>query len=198
MLQGKSGIVTTEQAQLLLATQDQLLDLGHIVETMSTLQQLSAASPAAPSDLNEIARQAIGAVQQIAQHNGVTLVGELSAEPMIAQADPAPIAQIVLGLLSNAIKFSPSGKQVVLRVFKDGPLAHVSVRDAGAGIDLRHQSRLFEAGYRVDTQPAHSFSGLGIRLSLMKDVLTAQGGKLWVESQPGRGSIFHFTLNSAR
>src|SRR5450759_5431430 len=72
------------------------------------------------------------------------------------------------------------------------------VRDNGAGIDPRHQSHLFEPGYRIESQPAHSFSGMGIRLSLMKDVITAQGGKLWVESQPGRGSTFHFTLIPVR
>ncbi len=198
MLHAKAGIVTTDQAQLLLTTQDQLLDLARMVETTSTLQQLFSAPSAAPTDLNEISRQAIGAVQQIAQHDGVTLVGELSSAPIIVKANSAPILQVTLGLLSNAVKFSPSGKQVVLRVFIDEQWVHVTVRDNGAGIDPRHQSHLFEPGYRIESQPAHSFSGLGIRLSLMKDVITAQGGKLWVESQPGRGSTFHFTLIPVR
>jgi signal transduction histidine kinase len=125
-------------------------------------------------------------------------VGELSAEPVLTQADPASIQQSILGLLTNAIKFSPSGKQVVLRVFKDGQLVHVTVRDTGSGIDPRYQTHLFEPGFRTDIQPSHSFGGLGIRLSLMKEVITAQGGKLWLESQPGHGSTFHITLTPVR
>lgn len=195
LLQGQAGIVTTEQARLLLSSQDQLTELARIVETAAIFQKLTTTEPAAQANLNEIARQSISAVQQIAQYNGITLVGELSSEAVLAQADPSQVLQAVLGLLSNAIKYSSSGGQAVLRVFKDGPLSHVTVRDSGIGIETRHLPHIFEPDYKVNDRPVHPFSGLGVNLPLIKDIVTAQGGKLWAESQPGHGSTFHFTLN---
>ncbi len=195
LLQGQAGIVTTEQARLLLSTQEQLIELARIVETAATFQKLTTTEQAAQANLNDIARQAISAVQQIAQHNGVTLVGELSSEAVLAQGDPSQLLQAVLGLLSNAIKYSPSGGQTVLRVFKEGQLSHLAVRDSGAGLEPRHLSHIFETDYKVNDRPPHPISGLGINLSLIKEIVTAQGGKLWAESQPGHGSIFHLTLN---
>jgi signal transduction histidine kinase len=198
LLQGQTGVITTDQAQRLLALQEHLLELARIVETSNTLEHITGPALATPANLNNLSRQAISAVQQIAQHVNVTLVGELSAEPVLVQAVPIQLFQVIVGLLSNAVKYSPANGQVVLRAFKDGQLAHLTVRDNGPGIDARHQSHLFDSDYVVGNLPAHAFSGLGIRLSLMKELLTAQGGKIWAESQPGRGTTFHVTLSSIR
>jgi K+-sensing histidine kinase KdpD len=199
ILQGQAGGVTTDQARLLLTSQEQLLELAQILEATHSMQQLSTSAQTAPANLNELSRQAISAVQQMAQHNHVTLVGEFSASAVMAQADPAPILQCILGLLSNAIKFSPPGRQVILRVFMDRSLAHLTVKDSGAGIiNPRLLARIFEPGLADLAPPSNAFNGLGIRLSLIKEVVTAQGGKVWAESQPGQGSIFHIALPSAR
>ena len=81
-----------------------------------------------------------------------------------------------------------------MRVDRAENLPHLVVRDTGAGIEPRHLQRLFERGYRVEGVPVRRFGGLGISLCLIKEIITAYGGKIWAESQPGRGSAFHFTL----
>jgi signal transduction histidine kinase len=110
------------------------------------------------------------------------------------QADPIQLAHVIDGLLSNAIKFSPPGGQVTVRVDRLEGAPHLSVRDTAAGIESRHLQRIFESGYRPGGVQVRRFGGLGISLSLIKELITAYGGKIWAESQPGRGTTFHFTL----
>jgi signal transduction histidine kinase len=108
------------------------------------------------------------------------------------------LAHVIDGLLSNAIKFTPAGGQVTLRVGRQDKLPHLVVRDTGVGIESRHLQRLFEKGYHVDGVPVRRFGGLGISLCLIKEIITSYGGKVWAESQPGRGSAFQFTLLSPK
>jgi signal transduction histidine kinase len=113
--------------------------------------------------------------------------------------EPAFIGQILDGLLSNAIKFSSSGGQIVLRVEKTPERqVVVAVRSPGAVLDAKDTTRIFEESYRPDPARAQRFGGLGIRLSLIKDILTRHGGKIWVEIQPGKGVIFSAALPLAR
>jgi hypothetical protein len=113
----------------------------------------------------------------------------------MAQGNQAQAIEVIIGLLSNAIKFSPSGGQVTVhvdRTVENHP--HLFVRDAGIGLEQRHLAHIFDEGYKAEGAMSRRFGGLGISLSAMKSIIVGQGGRIWVESQPGRGSAFHFTL----
>lgn len=116
--------------------------------------------------------------------------GDISA----IQADPKRLQQVLKNLLSNAIKYSPGGGEVVLRAVQGEGLVTISVEDRGMGIPPQALERIFERFYRVDDSDRRIPGGIGLGLALVREVVKAHGGKVWVESRLGRGSTFFFTL----
>jgi signal transduction histidine kinase len=104
------------------------------------------------------------------------------------------IGQVLINLLNNAIKYSPQADTVLTRVSKDHNQILVSVQDFGRGIDKEHQYSIFERFYQITDAEGKTYSGLGIGLYISSEIIKRHGGRLWVESQKGKGSTFHFTL----
>lgn len=107
-------------------------------------------------------------------------------------ADPDRIGQVVINLLHNAIKFTPSGGQITVSARQKDEFVIFSVRDTGVGIDQKDLNRIFERFYKADR--ARTGGGTGLGLSISRHMIEAHGGKIWVESQEGMGSTFHFSL----
>jgi two-component system OmpR family sensor kinase len=199
LLAGKFGRTNSDQRRLLETVQEQLAQLQRVADALSAPLTNGAGKMPASVNLSEVARQAAGLMQPYAQRAGQSLLCELTPEPLVAPGDAYQVLSIITGLLSNAIKHSPRGGQVTLRVSraqegKDPASARVSISDSGPGIEARHQPNLFERGYRAGAAPASGFGGLGISLALIKELVEGLGGKIWVESQPGQGASFHFSL----
>jgi len=195
VIEGQYGKLNNEQRRNLLSTQEQLQVIIKILEASNNLQITIPAKQSGTIDLNEATRQAITRMQPHIQSNNLTLITELFSQPVMAQGNQAQAIEVIIGLLSNAIKFSPSGGQVsvhVDRTVENHP--HLFVRDAGIGLEQRHLAHIFDEGYKAEGAMSRRFGGLGISLSAMKSIIVGQGGRIWVESQPGRGSAFHFTL----
>jgi signal transduction histidine kinase len=195
LMEGHKGHLSAEQNDTLRASQEKLKQLGDMVESMITLQQVETPRQSGAVDMNDLARQVITRYQRLAQQNGVTIYPELSVRPVFAYANSGQISKVLEGLLSNAIKFSPQGSEVTVHVerAKDGQ-AHVAVQDKGIGIEAQHIPRIFERFYQVDGSTPRHFGGLGIGLALVKEIVNTHGGKVWVESKPKEGSVFHFSL----
>jgi signal transduction histidine kinase len=121
---------------------------------------------------------------------------EVELEPGLpsANVDPDRVAQIVRNLVGNAIRYSPEGGPVRVRAERDGPSLRVSVADQGIGIPPDRIERIFEKFYRVDNELTRRVSGTGLGLAISRELVEAHDGRLWVESAPGQGSTFHFTL----
>ncbi len=101
---------------------------------------------------------------------------------------------MLLNLLSNAVKFTPEGGKISLAAhLKDG-MAEISVADTGVGIAPEDQETIFEEFRQVGTDYARKREGTGLGLALARRLVELHGGKLWVQSEPGQGSIFTFTL----
>jgi two-component system phosphate regulon sensor histidine kinase PhoR len=110
-------------------------------------------------------------------------------------ADRSYLEQILINLLDNAIKYTPEGGNVtVSAVEKDSKDIQFSIEDSGIGIPKEDLSRIFERFYRVDKGRSKELGGTGLGLSIVKHLVQAHGGRVWVESQLGKGSIFYFTL----
>jgi PAS domain S-box-containing protein len=109
-------------------------------------------------------------------------------------ADYERTRTVLENLISNAIKYSPEGGAIRIAGRANGDHAIVSVADQGIGIAPEEQERIFQRFYRVDNRLQREAQGAGLGLFLSKSIVEAQGGRLWVESQPGRGARFSFTL----
>lgn len=181
----------SDQRQALAALQDGMQTLNRITESVPRI----SAALSTQVNVNEMLRQSANYYQHFAQQNQVTLVVDLPQETIQVGAAPMQLAQSIEALLSNAIKFCNPGGQVTVRLEKTpDQMAHILVTDTGIGIDPRQMERIFEQPVELPAGRAKRFSGLGVSLRLVKEIITTQRGKIWVDSQPGRGTSFHVTL----
>lgn len=116
-----------------------------------------------------------------------------SALPPIL-ADEERLRQVLANLLSNAIKFSPNGGEVLVGARYDAGAVVFRVHDQGVGIPAEALPKLFSKFYRVDNTVTRDIGGTGLGLALLKDLIVAHHGHVWVESTPGEGSTFFFTV----
>jgi len=108
--------------------------------------------------------------------------------------DKDKVLQVLVNLLSNAVKYSPQGGDVTVTVASDGDAVRFAVEDHGLGIDAGLFEQVFTPFYRVRESSTRGVRGTGLGLYLSRHLVEAHGGRLWVESEPGLGSVFHFTI----
>jgi len=112
----------------------------------------------------------------------------------IVHADSERIAQVLVNLISNAIKYSPNADKVVISSSLDTNNVIISVQDFGLGIPIEEQGKIFERFFRVKAKRAMDISGLGLGLYISHEIISQHKGKIWVESNEGKGSTFSFSL----
>jgi len=109
-------------------------------------------------------------------------------------ADRRRLAEVLQNLLDNAMQYTPSGGQIMISASANGTEVIFTVSDTGIGIPRADQSRIFERFYRVDVARSREVGGTGLGLSIAKHLVEVHGGRIWVESEVGQGSQFHFTV----
>jgi len=138
------------------------------------------------------------AVALRAHQKGLELIVDVdTAVPPALNGDPGRLRQILVNLLGNAIKFTHQG-EVVLSVTSEAPttegvVLRFSVRDTGVGIPLDRQAHVFESFTQADGSTTRTYGGTGLGLTISSQLVQLMGGRIWLESEPGRGSTFHFT-----
>ena len=149
--------------------------------------------------LADVVADAARAVALPAQQKGLELVLSLDPRlPLLVRGDPGRLRQVLLNLLGNAVKFTERG-EIEVRVAPEagtgaGPAIHLAVRDTGIGIPPDKQGLVFEAFAQADASTTRRFGGTGLGLAICRRLVEMMGGRLWLESEPGRGSVFHFTV----
>jgi PAS domain S-box-containing protein len=146
----------------------------------------------APVDLAGIVHSCVERAR--AQTERHTIRTAMTDSRLTGSWDGDRVAQVLGNLLSNAVKYAPDGGEIVISVRREGDLARVSVRDEGVGIAPEALPRLFERFYRGERTPRDGAAGLGLGLHIARSLVEAHGGRIWAESEPGRGSTFTFTL----
>ena len=174
----------------------ELLDLTRI-ESGQTALNLEPVSP------NHILLSASDRMKMQAERARLDLSVQLAEDLPLVQADLARIEQVLVNLIHNAIKFTQPGGKVILGSSKFGQqnarrenakdFVQVWVQDTGSGISVDDLSRIFERFYRVDRARTKG-SGTGLGLSIAKHIVEEHGGKIWAESEEGKGSAFYFTI----
>jgi signal transduction histidine kinase len=146
-------------------------------------------------DLADVARSSLENAAVSAERAGVSLEARVPAGGIMVRMDRDRIRQVFDNLLDNAIRFTPKGGRVTLAVGTNGPEAVASVEDTGMGIDPEDLPRVFERYYRAPAARAVAgVKGAGLGLAICRHLVEAHRGRIWVESEPGKGSIFRFTL----
>jgi two-component system phosphate regulon sensor histidine kinase PhoR len=112
------------------------------------------------------------------------------------RADRMRLEQVFVNLIHNAVKFTKPGGEIVLGAESNSTAVKFAVRDSGTGIPSESLSRIFERFYRADKSRTGSGTGLG--LSISKHIVEAHGGKIWAESEEGKGSVFYFEIPISR
>ncbi|OGT90406.1 MAG: hypothetical protein A2286_10725 [Gammaproteobacteria bacterium RIFOXYA12_FULL_61_12] len=134
-----------------------------------------------------------------AEEKGLELLFDVAADvPTALLGDPLRLGQILINLGNNAVKFTDKGEIIVaVRLLEsqgDRARLHFSVSDSGIGMTGEQQARLFHSFSQVDASSTRRFGGTGLGLAISKSITQMMGGEIWVESTPGEGSIFHFTI----
>jgi signal transduction histidine kinase len=142
----------------------------------------------------DLVRQAIVALEPLAVASQLKLLGDLPGEACPTVCDPNRIQQVFSNLIGNAIKFTPEGGAVTVRARRAGGEIVFSVTDTGTGIPADQIPHLFDPYWQATERRG---LGVGLGLSVAKAIVLAHGGRIWVESEPGRGSTFFFALMAA-
>jgi signal transduction histidine kinase/ligand-binding sensor domain-containing protein/CheY-like chemotaxis protein len=180
-----------DSADSLLAIIDDVLDFSKIEAGKLNLDLVEF-------DLRQTMANTVKMFALRADRKGLDLVCDIGEEvPDELVGDPVRLRQVVVNLLGNALKFTERG-EVELRVWKegeegDGVNLHFAVRDTGIGIPLDKQQLIFDAFTQADGSTTRKFGGTGLGLTISSRLVKIMGGRIWVESQPGQGSTFHFT-----
>ena len=146
-----------------------------------------------PFSLREALERSVVIVRERANNTGVRLTLEPNGDVEIVQGDERRIRQVLFNLLSNAVKFTPQGGTVGVSSARVDGEVQVSVADTGPGIAHEDQDRIFEEFQQTDIGEEQS-EGTGLGLALSKKLIELHGGRIWVDSEPGKGSTFTFTL----
>jgi PAS domain S-box-containing protein len=169
--------------------------LTSIVDTLLSVARLEAGDlqvELVPTDLRAVVSEAVTSVQQTTDVNGHRFVLQLPDEPLSASADREKLGQILTNLLDNAVKYSPSGGTVTVEAQRRAGRVEIRVVDEGQGIPEAERERIFSKFHRTDS--ARSAGGAGLGLFIARGLVTAMGGRIWVDSAEGGGSSFAFEL----
>jgi two-component system, NtrC family, sensor histidine kinase KinB len=177
--------VAQEEVQRLRTLVNDLLDLSKI-ESGRIEMDFTAVEPVLLVD------KAVSRFTLQANEQEVALIQTIPPDLPLVQADPNKITWVLTNLIANALRYSDSGGQIQVLAEQHGGQIHFAVRDQGTGIPFEYQSKIFDKFVQVGTSKDAAGSGLG--LAICKEIVKAHGGSIWVDSVPGKGSAFTFTL----
>ena len=177
-----------ESGKHLLGLINDILDLSKVEAGKMKLQ-------AAPVALTDVIQASVTMLKERAMKNDIRLSVEIGpgVEDAI-EADERKVKQILFNLLSNAVKFTPEGGSVTLTASKEEDAVRICVADTGIGIRAEDMAKLFSEFTQLESTYTKKYDGTGLGLALTKKLVELHGGRIWVESEEGKGSRFFFTL----
>jgi signal transduction histidine kinase len=197
LLQRMFGDLNPKQDEYLkdiYASGQHLLSLINDILDLSKIEAGRMELAPAPFHLPSALENAVTLVRERAARHGITL--QVDVDPRLGElvGDERKVKQVVLNLLSNAVKFTPEGGRISLKAHRLDGTVEIAVTDTGIGIAPEDQAAIFEEFRQVGSDEARKQEGTGLGLTLAKKFVDLHGGRIWVESAPGQGSTFTFTL----
>jgi signal transduction histidine kinase len=192
---GTLGEVKAEQQGPLEIILQRALVLRDLVENITAiLDSQGRRSAWEPISLSELVADSLAAFQALADRSGLALHGDIAEQASLVQGDAGHLRKVVDNLIANALKFTPAGGAVTVRLSSTNERVVLRVADTGIGIAPEHQERLFDRFYQADGSTRRKYGGSGLGLALVKEIVEAHGGAVTVESQLGQGSTFEVWL----
>jgi two-component system, NtrC family, sensor histidine kinase KinB len=173
-----------EEVNRLLKITGELLDLTQ-VETGHIQLEIH------PVDPREVIEYALQAVKYNAEQKKISISLDMPENVPLINADSEKTAWVLVNFLNNAIHYSGENNQIIMSIKREDKDVRFSVKDFGKGIESKYLDKIFERFFRI---PGASESGTGLGLAISKEFITKQKGRIWVESNPGEGSTFYFTI----
>ncbi len=193
------GIVDDPESvhRYLLTAQRDVRSLSLLIDDLFEMAQLDAGGlplEREDSSIADLISDTLESFSELAARRGVTITGQ--AEPSIDPVfmDTMSIGRVLNNLISNALRHTPSGGSITVIARRTGRGVEVAVTDTGEGIQPEDLPRVFESFYRGEKSRSRATGGAGLGLAISRGIVRAHGGDITVESQPGRGSTFTFTL----
>ncbi len=175
------------------------VETGHLVQMVNELLDLSRIESGGPMplldsiDLGRLALASVERLRLFAERQGVVLRTDVPEQVPVVLGAEDRLGQVLINLLHNAVKFSPDGGEVTVRVWSAAEEVSVAVEDHGIGIPKADQARIFERFYKADKARRRG-AGTGLGLAIARHVVEGHGGRIRVESEEGRGSTFSFSI----
>ena len=192
----QDGIVEPER-HVIDSLHEEALLLSHLVDDLQDLSLAEAGQlrlERLPVVLADVVDRAIGAFGSRAEVEGIALHATLPEEPVLVDVDPQRVGQVLRNLLENGLTHTPPGGQIDISARAGDEWVEVDVRDTGAGIAIEDLPCVFERFYRADKSRSRTTGGAGLGLAIARQLVEAHGGRIGVESEPGQGTRFTFTL----
>ena len=164
--------------------------IGDLVDVMS-IDAGKLSCTITPGDPRILIAESLTSFRESAMHKGIKLESEVKGTLLFAAFDHERICQVFAHLVSNALKFTAQGGRVCIGGERDGAWIHFSVSDTGSGIPHNMLESVF---LRFWQSAGNDPRGSGLGLFICKSIVEAHGGRIWAESEVGRGSVFHFTI----
>ena len=194
---GAAGALSSDMRELLeigLSNTERLIHVINEVLDISQLERGQARMRPGSLSLAQSVVRATRGVATRAESQRLTIETKLPENLPAVKADPKRVEQVLVNLLSNAIKFSPPGERVIVSAQAEDKMVVVSVRDFGRGMSKEFQQRLFTKFEHARGALTRESQGAGLGLAICRHIVDAHGGRIWVESEEGRGSTFYFSL----
>jgi len=196
MLQGILGTNTESQERFLRIISDGVEYISYLTTTLMDIALLETRKIPLKKekvDLSKVIRSSIDGMRFKAEENKISILNKNGHAPPVL-ADSNRVRQTLLNLLDNAFKFTPHGGEIIVDAKTTEEEVEISVKDNGPGIFLEEQDKIFERFYQIENAATKKHYGIGLGLSICKDIAEAHGGRIWVESKERGGSNFVFTL----
>jgi len=188
--------LSAEHKSLLKLVYDNIDRLGRLINDVLDFQKMAAGKMVfniKENDLSELVQTTTRSMGLLARNKGLTFSVNISEGLPRSMFDKDKIIQVLTNLLNNAIAHTEKGIVAVHAGHESGVL-HVAVRDTGPGLKADDLPKLFQPFEQLDNGRSRKTSSTGLGLTIAKEIVMVHGGKIWAESEPGKGSIFHFTL----
>ena len=195
LLQGKAGPVSPEQTAYLDTIDREMTRLEKLITSFLEFARLDLRLLTPQPEVLQVqdeCREVVTLLTPLAEAKGMKLQTDISPQLPALRVDPLLLRRALENLLSNAIKFSPPGTTVLLQVSEEASQVLFAVKDQGPGIPPEDLPHLFEFFYRG--KAATGEEGFGLGLATVKRIIDSHAGRLWVDTAPGQGATFYFTL----
>lgn len=191
---GEIADVQRERLKVIRSNVNNLIRLNREMMDISRIDAGRLKLRLEPCSLSDIAKEVTYEMETLVEDKGMEISLEVPDGLPTIDCDKQRLRQVFSNLISNAVKYTPEGGKIYLNINEEKNYLIASVKDDGIGIPKDEQKKIFKRFYEIGDYLEHETGGAGLGLSIVKGIVEAHNGKVWVESDPGKGSTFFFTV----